>query len=43
MQVNIIEEAGYNSALYGFSLSYKDRAIPREEWWIHEGAPLECS
>jgi hypothetical protein len=33
MQVNIIEEAGYNSALYGFSLSYKDRAIPREEWW----------
>jgi len=33
MQVNIIEEAGYNAALYGFSLSYKDRAIPREEWW----------
>jgi len=36
MQVNIIEEAGYNTALYGFSLSYKDRAIPREEWWDHE-------
>lgn len=35
MQVDIIEEAGYNSALYGFSLSYKDRAIPRGEWWDH--------
>jgi hypothetical protein len=33
MQVNIIEEAGYSTALYGFSLSYKDRAIPREGWW----------
>lgn len=33
MQVNIIEEAGYSTALYGFSLSYKDRAIPRDEWW----------
>lgn len=40
MQINIIEEAGYNTALYGFSLSYKDRAIPREEWWIFDGVPV---
>lgn len=33
MKVIKLEEHGYNSALYGFSLSYKDRAISREEWW----------
>lgn len=33
MEVIKLEEHGYNSALYGFSLSYKDRAIPRDEWW----------
>lgn len=42
MQVNIIEEAGYNTALYGFSLSYKDRAIPREEWWCLEECDNDC-
>lgn len=43
MQVKIIEEAGYNTALYGFSLSYKDRAIKREDWWPVEftGEPYE--
>ena len=38
MQVTIIEEAGYNTALYGFSLSYKDRATPRVRWWTHDRA-----
>ena len=32
MNVKILEEAGYNSALYGFSLSYKDRAVKPEDW-----------
>lgn len=34
MEVKILEEAGFNSALYGFSLSYKDRAIKRDDWWM---------
>jgi len=33
MEVTIRQEAGYNMALYGFSLSYKDRAIKPEDWW----------
>jgi hypothetical protein len=33
MRIKVLEEAGYDSALYGFSLSYKDRAIDREDWW----------
>jgi len=33
MEVTIREEAGYDLALYGFSLSYKDRAITPEDWW----------
>jgi hypothetical protein len=36
MEVNIIEERGYETALYGLSLSYKDRAIPIYEWWTDE-------
>jgi hypothetical protein len=34
MQVDIRQEAGYDLALYGFSLSYKDRAIRPEDWWL---------
>lgn len=37
MDVNIIEEHGYSTALYGFSLSYKDRAVKPNDWWN-----LEC-
>ena len=33
MEVIKLEEHGYSSAKYGFSLSYKDRAIDREDWW----------
>jgi hypothetical protein len=33
MEVTIREEAGYDLALYGFSLSYKDRAIKPVDWW----------
>lgn len=33
MEVSVIEETGYNSALYGFSLSYKDRVVSRDDWW----------
>jgi len=33
MEVRILNEAGYNTALYGFSLSYKDSAISRDDWW----------
>lgn len=33
MEVKVLGEYGYEFALYGFSLSYKDRAIPRDEWW----------
>lgn len=33
MEVNILLEAGYEEALYGLSLSFKDRAISRDAWW----------
>ena len=33
MQVTKMLEAGYEMAKYGFSLSYKDRAINRDDWW----------
>jgi hypothetical protein len=33
MEVTIRQEAGYDLALYGFSLSYKDRAIDPDDWW----------
>lgn len=36
MKVIIFEEAGINSAVYGFSLSYKPAGVPREEWWTDE-------
>ena len=33
MNITIREEAGYDLALYGMSLSFKDRAIKPEDWW----------
>ena len=33
MQVDILEEAGYDNAIRGMSYSFKDRALPVEEWW----------
>lgn len=36
MKVIKLEEAGYDSALYGFSLSYRKPGITREEWWTEE-------
>jgi len=36
MKVNVLEEAGYEWALLGLSKSFKDRAIPHEEWWTYE-------
>jgi len=36
MKVTILKEAGYEEALYGMSLSFKDRSIPKEEWWTKE-------
>ncbi len=36
MKVEILEEAGFDSALYGFSLSYRKLGFTREEWWTEE-------
>ncbi len=36
MKVEILEEAGFDSALYGFSLSYRKPGFTREEWWTEE-------
>jgi len=36
MQVVVMKEAGMEEALYGLSLSFKDRAIPPSEWWTDE-------
>ncbi len=36
MEVLKIEEAGFDSALYGFSLSYRKPGITRAEWWTEE-------
>ena len=33
MQVKVIEEHGYDSALRGMSYSFKDRAVEPEVWW----------
>ena len=33
MEVIKLNECGYDEAKYGFSLSFKDRAIPKNEWW----------
>jgi hypothetical protein len=36
MEVKVLHEAGYEWALCGTSLSFKDEAIPFEEWWTEE-------
>ena len=36
MEIKILEEAGHDTALYGFSLSYKDRAVKPEDWWFSQ-------
>jgi len=36
MKVKILKEAGYDEAKYGFSLSFKDRAIKPEDWMTPE-------
>lgn len=36
MEVVIREEAGYDMALYGLSLSFKPREIPFDEWWLFD-------
>lgn len=36
MQVTVINESGYEEALYGLSLSFKDRATNYSEWWTSE-------
>jgi hypothetical protein len=33
MSVTVRLEAGYDLALYGMSLSFKDRAYPPDDWW----------
>jgi len=35
MEVNVLSEWGYDLALYGISLSYKDRSIPFENWFFY--------
>lgn len=36
MQVEVLDEVGYELALRGLSYSFKDRAIPVDEWWTPE-------
>lgn len=36
MKVIIRNEAGYEEALYGLSLSFKDREIPYKKWWVND-------
>lgn len=36
MEVTVIKEHGYEEALYGISLSFKDRSIPTKGWWTQE-------
>ena len=43
MEVIKLNEAGYNEAKYGFSLSFKDRSVPREEWWCHDDPLSNCN
>lgn len=33
MKVRILREAGYDEALQGMALSYKDRAVDLDTWW----------
>ena len=41
MEINILHEAGYEYALRGMAYSYKDRALPVEEWWKGQFAKSE--
>lgn len=36
MKIKVWSEAGYEEALYGLSLSFKDREIPHKKWWKNE-------
>lgn len=36
MQVEVIKEEGYEEALYGLSLSFKDRSVSFQDWWTEE-------
>lgn len=36
MDVRVLEEAGHQWALAGTSLSFKDEAVPFEDWWTVE-------
>lgn len=36
MDVRLLNESGLEEALYGLSLSFKDRDIARGEWWSEE-------
>ena len=36
MRVEKLDEAGFDSALYGFSLSYRPPGLTRKEWWTPE-------
>jgi hypothetical protein len=39
LTVDLLQERGYYEALYGLSLSFKDRAIPFEEWMTADRIP----
>lgn len=36
MEVTVINERGFDEALYGLSLSYKDSSIDPNDWWNEE-------
>ncbi len=36
MKIVKLEEAGFDSALYGFSLSFRKPGLTRDEWWDRE-------
>lgn len=36
MEVVKIEEAGFDSAMYGFSLSYRKPGTARADWWLED-------
>jgi len=36
MEIKVLKEAGYEEGVRGLSYSFKDRAIPLEEWWTQD-------
>ena len=42
MKVKVLKEAGYEEALYGMSLSFKDRSISKEDWWTEDRFEKLC-